>query len=253
MLIGINDINVKCQGHPFARCFVQFRNGLTPERGEVKLSELSGPTYKITKKGKIFCFCNGFKNEKRRIKFFKHLEEIALKNMYKDMTPAQEDEERNYANDLYETVKKNWASSNLESTNEAKRNVALALHKGYASSIEFAEQCLAEDFPGFTLIDHEHEYYQLSCPSLVGLRAEGYVENYIKRLRYADKFKTYTQLALLHKVRGEIVNSEILVIFNYLNNFDACHEVETINMSNFLKDETCQTPLDNAGTQLSTG
>jgi len=257
MLIGINDLNVRCQGRPFAKCFVQFRNGKTPGNGEVKLSELSAPTCKITKKGKVFCFCNGFKNEKRRMdlfnELFKELKEITPRNMHKDMTPAKEDEEREYAESLYQTVKEAWVSNNLKSKDEKRRNVALAITKGYKGDNEFAERCLEDDFPGFVLINHEHEFYQLSCPSLVGLQVEEYIENYIKRLRYADKFKTYTQLAHLHKVNGEAVNSEILIVFNYLNNFDAYQEVATINIGNFLKDEPCITLSDNADTQLLTG
>jgi hypothetical protein len=235
IIIGINDIRLRCCGKYFQECRIIFRcNAPTETIGKVRLSNLVN--IRVAKcKNETICYCDGLINPVKpkppKVVAIKkvaakktepadtdletiELEDVELENCFEGLDYIEKDEEQDRIEITYSKEKLAWIK-----TFSKNDRLLEAIALGYDCDEIYLSERLQQEYPGFFLVDHTTIFYKSKYPSKEGMSFE---KNIVTRIgNHKFKYGTYARIAVLETHNRIPKNyEEIVVIFNYLNKFD---------------------------------
>lgn len=235
--VAINDINAICGKTKFKTCLVSFRKKLAeyPLNKVIKLSELNNIKLSLHKNN-VLCFCDGFNfdsvsnidnivdNKIINIKNeTEEHEDPILENEFANLNTedvADIKEEREF---LYQKEKKTWVNHFCK--DEA---ILLAVKEGYDCDIEYCLERLAQELPGFSIINETTIFWKLSCPSMIALKMQQRLKTQMNACK--SKYGTYIHIFKLEQHNNINYNDvEAIVIFNYIGKFDVIGIIGQLN------------------------
>jgi len=225
--IAINDLKVLCKGKTrFKTCKVTFRHEV-PELLDktVRLSELVNYTLTLHK-GEVICFADSLlriptapKEIKKEEKFY---EPIELEPIYVDMNCEEIQIKRIEMEEDYQHDKINWV--NKLSKNERTR---VGIQSGYECDTAYMMERLAQEYPGFFIVDESTTYWKDELPTLEAISIEKRLNKQING--YKDKFGTFTRCCILQEHNGEKFNDvEAIVIHELFGKCEIIGKVEDL-------------------------
>lgn len=147
------------------------------------------------------------------------LEEVVHRSQIQEYDKSEEDDK------VYQADKLWWV---LKYSKD--KRLKLAVQEHYACDNEYVLERIEQDFPGFVVCDYSTYILAAKYPSYEALLVEKYFKN---KLSENKKYKMRTRIGYL-----DIDNPiEIIVIFNYLNNFEIYCPVSMLT-------ETCLNNLE---------
>jgi hypothetical protein len=235
VIIGVNDIHLRCCGKYFQECRIIFRcNAPTESIGKVRLSNLIN--IRVAKcKCETICYCDGLirpvkskvippkvvvVKEVKKIEpedtdlEFIELEDVELEDLYDGLDYVEIEDEKDRIEVTYQKEKLIW----IKTFNKNER-LAEAIDLEYDCDEVYLSERLSQEYPKFFLVDHTTIFYKASCPSKEAMSYERSIMAKIGNNK--TKYGTYTRIALL-ETHNKIHRNyeEIVVIFNYLSKFD---------------------------------
>ena len=228
--VGLNDLKIMCKDKTrFKSCEVTFRNDVKefPENKTFNISDLLN--YKLAlHKGKVICFADGviLKETLEILETALELNEhepIEVEPYFPNLNSEEVHEKKESIEECYRKEKLSWI--NRLCKNEHLRT---AINEGYDCDDEYITERLAQEWPGFHIVDESTTYWKNSCPKMESLKIEKRVANQING--YKEKYGTFARCCVLEGHNHENFNdSEAIVIHNYFGMYEVIGLVSEVS------------------------